>query len=341
MSDRLRKILITGSSGFLGAILVESFFKEPWADQDHTQILGLYNKYNDLPTKWPNQQPKVDVSFVTGRVDIRDVKALTDIVTDFSPDIVIHCAALRDLEYCESYPAKAGSVNVVGTENMVSLCNKLGCKLVYISTDMVYDGTATLYNETSGLHPVNEYGKSKAAGEELVRNGLHTDSWTIIRISRLYGVHPLGREPDLARTILERTGNNQEVVLPTDEYRNVTYAPWAAKAIIALSKHNAFGVFHVCGDLPISKYDFGIMIAKQFGSSTERIKPVSSEHYQMSNASHGPAVTRPKRVMLNNTKLRTIIGSKSMMPTIADTLKMFKMDLAEYKVKRKNLKCKM
>lgn len=303
--DRLNRIFITGISGFLGASLGNILVQR----KEKFSIIGIYNSYQDLHLKIPNLE--------TAKSDIKDVSKLRSIVQKFKPDTIIHCAALRDLEYCQSHPKEAEHVNIQGTENIVQVCNEMDSKLIFISSDMVFPGDDAKYTETSKRRPINLYGETKKIAEDLVMNNLPANSWIIIRLSRLYGLHPLKRRLDFVGSLREKLEQKVRIKLQTDEYRNNTYIPWAAKMIIELCQEGVTGIFNVCGSECIDKFTFGNMIAEEFDLPTELITPITTDELNS-------RVNRPKKLLLDNSKLKTKVDELNLMPTIRDTLKTLK-----------------
>ena len=313
LQQQIKKVLITGVSGFLGATIAEMLLGLRGQD-NALSILGAYNSFQDLPQRWSGYASTLK----TVKVNVSDGDKLKDIISDFQPDLVIHCAAIRELDYCESHHADANTVNVQGTDNVARACSEACARLVFISTDMVYDGKDAKYSETSELRPINLYGKTKAAAEVAVQTWLASDDWLIIRLSRLFGTHPLYRRPDIIAAILEKLKAGQEVNVYTDEHRHATHAPWVAKTIIELYQNGAHGVFHVCGDECVSGFEFAQMIADTFGFRSALLIPASADDRNLSRGSE--VAPRPKRIALENTKLRTVLGKDLMMPSIIEIL---------------------
>jgi dTDP-4-dehydrorhamnose reductase len=299
----VQKILITGVSGFLGLSLVNSYNET--ANENEVIITGLYNSYQKLPKKY--------LGMDSYKVDITDTAELNKICQKVKPDIIIHCAALRDLEFCDENPELADQVNYKATEELVRSCTDLGSRLVFISTDMVFDGSEPRFAETSARKPVNKYGETKMSAEDSVMNYMEDGAWLIIRTSRLFGHHPLSRRTDFVGSVIEQLKRRQGLKLPIDEYRNNSHVTWCAQVIIELLEKNATGIYHVCGDECINKFDFGQMIAESFELPMDLIIPMKMEDYNSE-------VIRPKKVILDNSKLLSELGPEARMQSIQNIL---------------------
>jgi len=191
------KIAITGSSGMLGSALV----KELQADHQLLEI-DLKNGH-----------------------DITKKKIIDDEIKKFSPDLIIHAAAMTDVDGCELDPDKAKDVNVQGTKNIVDAARQ--AKLIYISTDYVFDGEFEKrrpYKETDAPKPISVYGQTKLDGEKCVRGLI---DYLIIRTSWLFG--PNGN--NFVKTIINLAEKHKELNIVEDQFGIPTYAPSLAKAI--------------------------------------------------------------------------------------------------------------
>jgi dTDP-4-dehydrorhamnose reductase len=271
------------------------------------------------------------------KVDITNEMNLMKILQKNQPDLIIHSAAIRDLEFCEINIVHAKKVNIQATTSIINFCNNTNSKLYFISTDMVFPGSEKKFSESSIMKPLNYYGNTKVQAETLIESNLEPDNWLIARISRLYGPHPLNRRKDFIETIIGINEKNKEINLLIDEYRNITYTPWAAKVIIQLIERNHIGRFHICGNENISKFEWGKLIVDKFDLNEKIIKSINysdlikeyqqqiSEQKNKNSETHiyNPLI-RPKKLILDNSKLLSTIGAKSLMPSISETLKEIK-----------------
>lgn len=162
------KYVVTGSAGLIGNQLVSDL------EQSGQTVYSCYNKHKPLhgiPTK----------------LDLLNLKEISNVLRKLQPDVIIHLAALTDVEKCESEPNLAYLINTKATEHIVKETNQIGCFLTYLSTDYVFDGKKGLYYEDDFPNPLNQYGKTKLEGEKAVEHCI--SHWSIIRTSTPFGNH--------------------------------------------------------------------------------------------------------------------------------------------------------
>ena len=253
------RIFITGHKGQLGRALYAAL-------AEHT-LTGC-----DLP-----------------ELDITDREAIGAAVADFAPDVVIHAAAWTHVDGCARDPERAYRVNALGTQNVALACAEAGAAMVYISTNEVFDGEATEpYREWDPPHPINPYGRSKAAGEWFVRHLL--TRFYIVRTAWLYA--PGGR--NFPHRIIQLADERGALRVVTDEVGNPTYAPDLAKAIATLIRTDAYGVYHLTNTGYCSRYDFAREILRVSGREHVPVEPITLAEFQR-------ASTPPRFAPLANT----------------------------------------
>lgn len=245
----MKRLFITGGSGLLGS----RFSKFT----DEYEVTTTYNK-----------NPKEH----SVKLDITDEKDVLNKIEALSPDLVVHPAALTNVDYCEDHKEEAYKINAQGTLNMVKACEKIDSKLIYVSTDFVFDGTEGSYKETDKTNPISYYGLSKLKGEEFVQESDIKSA--IVRVSVLYGWH---ENFNYVMWVIDelKKGNNINIV--TDEYNSPTYAENAAEAILKIFSKNKEGIYHIAGDERINRFDFAKNIAKVFELDETLINPIKSE----------------------------------------------------------------
>ena len=222
-------------------------------------------------------------------LDITDREAIGAAVADFAPDVVIHAAAWTNVDGCARDPERAYRVNALGTQNVALACAEAGAAMVYISTNEVFDGEATEpYREWDPPHPINPYGRSKAAGEWFVRHLL--TRFYIVRTAWLYA--PGGR--NFPHRIIQLADERGALRVVTDEVGNPTYAPDLAKAIAALIRTDAYGVYHLTNAGYCSRYDFAREILRVSGREHVPVEPITLAEFQR-------ASTPPRFAPLANT----------------------------------------
>lgn len=207
-------------------------------------------------------------------MDITASDSVMTTVKKFDPDYVIHCAAMTDVDGCESAPEKAFMINGTGTGNIASSCAGAGAHLIYVSTDYVFDGTLQRpYHEDDATNPTTVYGASKLAGEEAVRSTCPEHS--IVRIAWLYG--PGG--PSFFHTmqkLMSQEGDPLRVV--NDQHGNPTSTAVVAQVIDECIVNDLKGVVHATCEGETTWFEFARGIAEELGSKRE-ILPCSTEEF--------------------------------------------------------------
>jgi dTDP-4-dehydrorhamnose reductase len=273
----MTKIFATGSTGLVGSRIVEL----------------LKDKYLFK-----------DLSFDTG-VDITNPDTLDIIRQDKEHEIVLHLAAKADVDGCEEdkdlgTEGAAYKSNVVGTQNVVDACKEGNKKIIYISTDFVFDGEnppADGYKEEDATHPLNWYAETKYKGEEVVKNsGL---PFLIARISYPYRKEFAGKK-DFVRAIADRLANKQQVIAVTDHIFNPTFIDDIAYALGKLIETDSTGIFHVVGSQSLSPYDAALLIAEHFGYDESLISKTTRAEFFKDRA------LRPFNLQLNNDKIKRL-----------------------------------
>ena len=250
-------------------------------------------------------------------LDITDRQAISEAIADFAPDVVIHAAAWTDVNGCARDPEQAYQVNGIGTQNVALACAAAGATMVYISTNEVFDGSATEpYREWDAPHPINPYGRSKAAGEWFVRHLLNR--FYIVRTAWLYA--PGGRNfPHRIVQLADETsadstkGRGLRVV--HDEVSNPTYAPDLADGLAALIHTGAYGVYHITNAGYCSRYEFAREILRLTNREYVPVEPIKLEEWQRPS-------TPPKFAPLANTAARAVgIETRPWEAALAEFLK--------------------
>ena len=240
------KIAITGSRGMLGTDLMRLF------QQEH-EVLGL-----DLHN-----------------CNILDAAQLHDVVAPFCPNVIIHAAAYTNVDNAESDRDAAFALNEIGTKNMADVAKACQAKLVYISTDYVFDGTkGTPYAEEDAPSPLGVYGWSKWRGEEQIRAVFdgNASSFLIVRIAWLYGKH--GK--NFVETILNLAQQQDTLRVVNDQFGSPTYTQDVARALQALIRCDASGVVHATNSGQCTWHEFAETILNFAGKTGVTVLPISS-----------------------------------------------------------------
>lgn len=194
------------------------------------------------------------------RADIRDRAAVRDALDRARPDAVILTAAATDVAGCESNPAATREVNVEGTRIVAEEVAALGVRLVFLSSDYVFDGTAGPYLVGDQPRPINEYGRQKLAAEQLVRAASSAN--VVVRTCQLFGPDPRRRNFVLHVADVLRDGG--VITASRDMYGTPTYSPLLARELLAIARADSGPELHVSGPDLVSRFDLAMRVAEAF-----------------------------------------------------------------------------
>jgi dTDP-4-dehydrorhamnose reductase len=273
------KILITGASGFLGGYLAQ-------AAHGKGQLLGTYWEH-------PVAVPGVELH----RMDLTNLVAVAQFVRQVQPQIIIHAAALANLDTCEAQKDLAWRTNVDAARMLAAVGRELGSRLIHISTDMVFDGKKGGYAEDDRLEPISYYGYSKRAAEEAVLRA-YPDA-AVVRVALLYGF-PVAGGNSFSAEIYHRLRAGQKIKVFADQYRSPIWAGNAAAAIMELAEIAPSGILHLAGSARISRSEFACELARQIDADLSLLENVSMHETQW-------LVPRPQDVSLNTMRARQIL----------------------------------
>lgn len=232
------------------------------------------------------------------QLDITDQQQCRDTINTFQPHIIVHCAAYTAVDMAETDEDMAYTVNVTGTRNIAVAAEKVKAKLIYISTDYVFDGTATRpYQEFDVTNPQTVYGKSKLAGERLVE-GLCT-RWFIIRTSWVFGVHG----SNFVKTMLELLEKRPRLQVVHDQQGSPTYTVDLARLVSELSLTEKYGIYHASNSGTCTWYEFAQAIAEEAAKQSRFkqsavLEPCTTEQFPR------PA-PRPQYSVMDHLAIRT------------------------------------
>jgi dTDP-4-dehydrorhamnose reductase len=275
------RILVTGASGQLGAYLLRE----------------LQRRGRDA-LAWTGSRRGELFGFNLQSVDLADRDAVVAAFRAARPDVVIHAAALSAIADCYREPQRAEQVNARGTGLLAELGAESGARLVYVSTDLVFDGTKSWYRESDATGPLSIYARSKVAGEQAVRA---FPRHAIARVSLLFGPSLVGRVSFFDEQLAAlRAGTTRRLFV--DEWRTPLSLAVAAEGLLALAASDFAGVLHLGGPERLSRLEMGQRLARWLGSSAE-IVPVSRDSVAAPEA-------RPRDVSLDTTQWRAFFPSQ-------------------------------
>mgnify|MGYP003259863375 FL=1 len=271
------KVLVTGVNGQLGFDVMNELAKRGYEaiGSDITDTNENFDKYVSL--------------------DITNKELVNKTIKEINPDVVVHCAAWTavDLAEDDDKVEKVKAVNAKGTENIALTCKELDCKMIYISTDYVFDGQGETpwQPDCKDYKPLNVYGQTKLEGELAVSSNL--DKYFIVRIAWVFGIN--GK--NFIKTMLNVGKTHDQVTVVCDQIGTPTYTYDLARLLVDMAESDKYGYYHATNEGGyISWYDFTVEIYKQAGYQT-KVKPVTTAEYGISKA------RRPFNSRLDKSKL--------------------------------------
>ena len=265
------KVIVVGGSGLLGQQFVY-LLKQKKFDVYATYHSELINKDGFFP------------------LNITKIDDTNAFITGIKPDVVVLTAAFTDVDACEQRKETALSVNVTGTGNVANACESVGAKMVYISSDYVFNGEKGNYNEVDNTDPVDYYGFTKLKGEEQVQN--ICSDYIIARTSVLYG----GYKPNFVTWMLSKLKQNKSISIVTDQIVSPTHTLDLSEQLLTLLDHDARGIFHTAGGEIISRFDLAVRTAELFDFDVTLVKPTLMKEMKW-------VAKRPKNSSLNVSKI--------------------------------------
>ncbi|NXY32086.1 MAT2B adenosyltransferase, partial [Pomatorhinus ruficollis] len=281
-----RRVLITGATGLLGRAVFKEFHENHW---------------NAVGCGYRRAQPRFE------QINLLDAIAVHDIIHEFQPHVIVHCAAERRPDVVESQPDAASQLNVAASANLAKEAAGVGAFLVYISTDYVFDGTSPPYKETDVPNPLNLYGKTKLEGEKAVLE--NNEETAVLRIPVLYG--EVERLEESAVTVMfdKVQFSNKSANMDHWQQRFPTNVKDVAAVCRQLAEKRMLdpsikGTFHWSGNEQMTKYEMACAIADAFNLPSSHLRPITDS----------PVVgaLRPKNAQLDCSKLEMLgIGQRT------------------------------
>jgi len=199
------------------------------------------------------------------RLDLLDASCVSDTIKRLEPDLIIHSAALTDVDRCEREKDLAFRINVEGTRAISGAAERAGSHLVYISTDYVFDGERGMYSEEDEPHPVSYYGLTKLLGEQFCP--------AVARTCVIYGSRPASGKINFALWIIESLRAGRQIRLVTDQFITPTLNTNLAEMLLEAGERRLAGIYHLAGADRISRYDYACALARAFDLDDRLILP--------------------------------------------------------------------
>lgn len=256
------KVLVTGANGQLGYDVVKELKKQ------HIECYGATRK----------------------DFDIVDFEATENFITSYMPNVVIHCAAYTAVDKAEDEQGLCHLVNASATENIAEICKKINAKMLYISTDYVFDGKKDDFYEIDDKpNPINVYGKTKLLGEQAVQRIL--DKYFIVRISWVFGEHG----NNFVKTMLRLGKERKEINVVTDQYGSPTYTTDLAALLVEMIQTDKYGVYHATNE--------GVCTWAEFAEEIFKIANMNVKVNHITMAGYQTRAKRPVNSRLSKEKL--------------------------------------
>lgn len=276
----MTKLLITGASGLLGLNLA----------------LAAVEKGYDV-TGWSNRRILKGVPFASEPVDLTCLQEIPTRIESIYPDVIIHCAALANVDQAEQEPQLAELINARAPAVIADVAARLQARLVHISTDAVFDGSKGDYTEDDTPNPLNTYARTKLAGEQAVAG---TNAEAAIARVVFYGWSPSG-DRGLAEFFYNNLAAGRPVTGYTDMFFTPLYVRHLAETLLEMAEFNLAGVYHVFGPDVLSKYELGARLARTFGLDERLIRPFAAAELQ-------DRAPRSLNLSMNTSRLQKALG---------------------------------
>lgn len=257
------KILVTGANGLLGQKLV-SLLQEK---EDIELIATARGKSVQTITRGTFYM-----------LDVTDKNQVDTLISATKPDVIIHTAAMTQVDDCETKRDACVLNNVTAVEHLIEACSKNGVHLVHVSTDFIFDGTHGPLDETAEPNPVNFYGESKLAAERLIQAS--NISWSILRTVLVYGVTDDMSRSNIVLWVKKSLEDRKTISVVNDQWRTPTLAEDLAQGCYLTAIKKAIGVFNISGKDFMTPFDIATQTATFFGLDPSLIQPTDSTKFR-------------------------------------------------------------
>ncbi len=292
-----KKILIIGANGFLGTNIIQNRGRNGKFYQDSFYIAAdLYDN---------NIEKGIPFHFI----DITNHKSTYKKIVKISPDVIILTAAMTDVDQNEIEKELAKRINTEGPKNVLAACKKINSKLIFMSTDFVFDGKKQgNYSENDLPNPLSHYAKTKYDAEQAIINS--EVDYLICRTAVLYGWNP--NKLNFITWLLDKLQKNEKLRIVTNQINNPTYVKNLAEIILKMIEKNSKGIYHTTGNGALSRYEMALKCAEIFNFNKNLITPINNIEQK---------ALRPENAGLDISKLKRLLGSELNVYSLEDGLK--------------------
>ncbi len=259
------KILLTGANGMVGSALVGRLKESPH------QILATGKGACRLPSSMLSDKLRYMP------VELTSATAVNTMVQEFAPELIIHGAAMTQVDDCEMNKEGCYNINVDATALLIAAAEQVGSRFCYLSTDFVFDGKAGPYREEDETCPINHYGKTKELAEQIVRKS--TLAWSIARTVLLYGKADHITRSNFIYWVKDNLEIGKKINVVNDQLRTPTYIPDFVDGIMKIIEMEATGLFHISGKDQMTPFEMANAVADHLGLNRSLISPVDASTF--------------------------------------------------------------
>lgn len=274
----MKKVLITGSNGLLGQIVTKQFATNNYA------VFAVSKGKNRIESF---------TNFDYNSLDLTKLNEVKQYVNKIKPDYIINCAALTNVDQCETDKETCKTLNVDLVSTLAKYCKEANAFLLQVSTDFIFDGKKGNYSENDKPNPLNYYGQSKLDAENILSSS--AIDFAILRTILVYGKVENPNRSNIVLWIKNALENQQSIHLITDQYRTPTYNIDLANACFQTVKQHKTGIFHISSNELLSVYEIGLQVAKTFNLDASFIKKTTTKELNQK-------AKRPKKTGFDLTK---------------------------------------
>lgn len=259
-------ILVTGSNGLLGQKIVHQ--------------LSLQNTFAWVATARGENRIHLDKDFIFSCMDITSPASIAEVFAIYTPDIVIHTAAMTQVDDCEKDHSACTLHNETAVGYLVEACKQYQTFLIHLSTDFIFDGLQGPYDEQAAPNPLSFYGESKLKAEQIVRNSPFP--WAIVRTVLVYGLAQDMSRSNIILWVKKSLEEGKKIKVVDDQWRTPTLAEDLARGCLLIAEKRAEGIFNISGKDLLSPYQIALKTAQFFGLDASLIEKADSTTFSQS-----------------------------------------------------------
>ena len=278
----MKKVLITGANGLIARKISEYI-------SDYPSQVVLTSRSESIP----------GCSHDYFSADLSDIHAFEALLDKLGPDMIIHTAAVASVDYAATHPEETRLINERAVESIARWCGKNKCRLIHFSSDFVFDGQKSVYNENDKPRPLSLYGTTKWMGEKLVSR--YAPDHVIIRTILVYGLVPHSARMNFPLWVITRLNDGVKTYITGDQFRSPTYVNDLARATLEMAFSDFRGLLHISGDEHVSIIEFARKVANVFQLDASLLVDAKTSDLHQAGA-------RPMKTAFTNRRLKALIN---------------------------------